>query len=145
MKPASGEKSSDLPTPSAWLQSTPPVPLSPAATIWFMTPTPMIEPMSACKLEFGMPKYQAQRFQMMAAMRSAIVGSPVVKRIAATPENFLPCLRATLRSVRLCSGGEGGTSPRAVPDATVRAQERCTDMVQTARSHDGFGKFEIAI
>ena len=31
----------------------------------------MIEPISACELEFGMPKYQVPTFQMIAAINSA--------------------------------------------------------------------------
>ncbi len=31
----------------------------------------MIEPINVCELEFGMPKYQVPRFQMMAAVNSA--------------------------------------------------------------------------
>src|SRR5215472_12660337 len=54
-KPAKGENSSDLPTPAACPQSTPLVPLGSLAMIWFIRPTPMIEPISACELEFEIP------------------------------------------------------------------------------------------
>ncbi len=66
-KPTAGENSSDLTTPSAWPQSTPLVPEDPEIN-WFITPTPMIEPISACELEFGMPNAQVPRFQMIAAI-----------------------------------------------------------------------------
>src|SRR5580698_7686144 len=69
-KPTSGENSSDLPTPSAWFQSTPLVPLAPCIN-WFIKPTPMIEPISVCELDDGNPKYQVPRFQMIAAISSA--------------------------------------------------------------------------
>src|SRR5215471_8360801 len=68
--PTTGEKARERNTPVAWLQSTPLVPLGPPMS-WFIRPTPMIEPISACELEFGMPKYQVPTFQMMAAISSA--------------------------------------------------------------------------
>ena len=68
-KPISGENSSALPTPSAWFQSTPLVPDGPL-TIWFIRPTPMIEPTSVCELDDGNPKYQVARFHVTAAISS---------------------------------------------------------------------------
>src|SRR5580658_10498985 len=68
--PTTGENSKDLMTPRAWLQSTPLVPLCLDST-WFMNPTPMIDPTSECELEFGMPRYQVPKFQMIAAISSA--------------------------------------------------------------------------
>ena len=70
MKPITGENSSDLPTPSAWPQSTPLVPVGPCI-IWFIRPTPMIEPIKVCELDEGRPKYHVPRFQMIAAMSNA--------------------------------------------------------------------------
>ena len=65
-----GEKARERNTFVAWLQSTPLVPFGPPIS-WFISPTPMIEPMRACELEFGMPKYQVPIFQMIAAISSA--------------------------------------------------------------------------
>jgi hypothetical protein len=69
-KPTSGESSSDLPTPSAWPQSTPLVPDGPCIS-WFISPTPMIDPISVCELDDGNPKYQVARFHTIAAISSA--------------------------------------------------------------------------
>src|ERR1700754_856785 len=69
-KPTSGDISNDLPTLQAWLQSTAALAL-PAFIIWFMTPTPMIEPISVCELDDGKPKYHVPRFQTIAASSSA--------------------------------------------------------------------------
>lgn len=69
-KPPIGENSSDLPTPSAWLQSTPLVAEGPCSS-WFISPTPMMEPTSVCELDDGRPKYHVPVFQTMAAMSSA--------------------------------------------------------------------------
>jgi hypothetical protein len=71
IKPAHRENNSERPTPIAWLQSTPLVRAAVVAINWFITPTPMIEPISACELELGMPKYQVPTFQMIAAISSA--------------------------------------------------------------------------
>ena len=68
--PATGENSNERPTPSAWFQSTPLVPFGPPMS-WFIRPTPRIEPISACELELGMPKYQVPTFQIIAAMSRA--------------------------------------------------------------------------
>ena len=62
--------SSDLPTPSALTQSTPLVPDGPCIS-WFISPTPMIDPISVCELDDGNPKYQVARFHTIAAMSSA--------------------------------------------------------------------------
>src|ERR1700754_4972378 len=69
-KPTSGDTSSDLPTLQAWLQSTAALAF-PAFIIWFITPTPMIEPISVCELDDGKPKYQVPSFQTIAASSSA--------------------------------------------------------------------------
>src|ERR1700712_5128316 len=70
MKPPSGENSSDLPTASAWPQSTPEVPDGPCI-IWFIKPTPITEPISVCELDDGMPSIHVPRFQMIAAISNA--------------------------------------------------------------------------
>src|ERR1700730_12735620 len=54
MKPTSGENSSDFPTASAWPQSTPDVPDGPCI-IWFISPTPITEPISVWELDEGIP------------------------------------------------------------------------------------------
>ena len=41
------------------------------AISWFISPTPMIEPISVCELDAGSPSYQVPRFQMIAAISSA--------------------------------------------------------------------------
>src|SRR5271169_2575154 len=71
LKPISGENSSVWPILEAWLQSTPLVPLALAAISWFMSPTPMMEPMRVWELDEGSPKYQVPRFHRMAAISSA--------------------------------------------------------------------------
>ena len=67
----SGLNSSALNTPSAWAQSTPEVAEPSGAISWLARPTPITEPISACEEEFGRPKAQVPRFQMIAAMSSA--------------------------------------------------------------------------
>src|ERR1035438_6804619 len=70
-KPTSGETSKDEPTSFALTQFTPSPNSCPFDNIEFARPTPMMEPMSACELEAGSPKYQVPRFQIMAAIRRA--------------------------------------------------------------------------
>ena len=69
-KPTKGEKSSAWPISVALLQSTPAVPLLPCI-IALATPTPMIDPISVCELEEGMPSHQVARFHRIAAISSA--------------------------------------------------------------------------
>src|SRR5262249_55072626 len=69
-KPTSGDKSKDLPTLMACVQSTPLVPVLTAIN-WFAIPTPIMEPINVCELEAGRPKYQVPRFQIIAAIRRA--------------------------------------------------------------------------
>src|SRR5262245_21653505 len=69
--PTIGDSSSDLPTLSAWPQSTPLVWAPAAAISWLAKPTPMIDPIRVCELEAGSPRYQVPTFQMIAAMSSA--------------------------------------------------------------------------
>src|ERR1700693_3173199 len=70
-KPTSGEISSDKPTSLALTQLTPSPNSCPFANSEFASPTPIMEPISACELEAGKPRYQVPRFQTMAAIRSA--------------------------------------------------------------------------
>src|ERR1700722_16099600 len=71
LKPISGETSSVSPILGAWRQSTPLVPEGFVAISWFMSPTPMMEPINVCELDDGRPKYQVPRFHRMAAINSA--------------------------------------------------------------------------
>ena len=76
-KPTSGLNSSAFSTPIAWFQSTPDVCDPAGAMNWFASPTPMIEPISACDELLGRPSAQVPRFQMMAASnRAKIIGIP---------------------------------------------------------------------
>src|ERR1700741_375480 len=68
--PNSGESSNASPTSLALPQSTPAVPSRPCMMA-FITPTPMIEPISVCELDAGRPNAEVPRFQMMAAINSA--------------------------------------------------------------------------
>src|ERR1700683_4426905 len=70
-KPTRGETSKDKPTSFAFTQFTPSPNSCPFANSEFANPTPMMEPISACELEAGKPRYQVPRFQMMAAINSA--------------------------------------------------------------------------
>src|ERR1700712_91431 len=66
----SGENSRDFPTASAWPQSTPDVPDVPC-NIWFISPTPITDPISVCELDDGIPTAHVPRFQMIAAISKA--------------------------------------------------------------------------
>ena len=71
LKPIRGDTSRVSPILAAWFQSTPLVPVGFAAISWFISPTPMMEPIKVCELDEGKPKYQVPRFQMMAAIKRA--------------------------------------------------------------------------
>lgn len=68
-EPAGWGEQQRLDDPTACIQSTPLVPPPERANSWFVMPTPMIEPISACELELGVPRYQVPKFQMIAAKR----------------------------------------------------------------------------
>jgi hypothetical protein len=106
-KPTSGENARERKTLVAWLQSTPLVPLGPPIS-WFIRPTPMIEPMRACELEFGMPKYHVPMFQMIAAMRRA--------KTIAKPAEEPTC--------RMSSTGSNETMVKATSPAEVKTPIR---------------------
>ena len=61
---------SAIPTSVALCQLTPFV-SDPCSSQAFIIPTPMIEPIRACELEAGRPRYQVAKFQMIAASKSA--------------------------------------------------------------------------
>ena len=71
MKPTTGLNNSAWKTLVAWFQSTPEVAWPAGAISWLARPTPMIEPISACDDELGMPIHQVPRFQMSAASSRA--------------------------------------------------------------------------
>ena len=69
-KPTTGLNSSALNTPNTGPHCTPALGCPAGASSWLAMPTPMIEPISACEDEFGMPNAQVTRFQTMAAISS---------------------------------------------------------------------------
>src|SRR5262245_13027539 len=64
--PTTGETSSDVPTSVALDQSTPSPNRRPPARTELAKPTPIIEPINACELDAGRPKYHVPTFQIMA-------------------------------------------------------------------------------
>ena len=58
LKPISGDTSKVSPIFVAWPQSTPLVSDGFVAINWFMSPTPMMEPIRVCELDDGSPKFQ---------------------------------------------------------------------------------------
>src|SRR5450755_1517414 len=70
-KPTSGETNKEMPTSFALTQFTPSPNSCPADIIEFAKPTPIMEPISACELDAGNPRYQVPKFQIMAATSSA--------------------------------------------------------------------------
>ena len=70
-KPTNGETSREMPTSFALTQLTPSPNSCPFANKEFASPTPMMEPTSACELEAGKPRYQVPTFQIMAETNSA--------------------------------------------------------------------------
>src|SRR5579862_7398697 len=69
--PTIGETSSEVPTSVALAQFTPSPNTWPGVSKEFASPTPIIDPISACELDAGSPKYQVPRFQMIAEVSSA--------------------------------------------------------------------------
>src|SRR3984957_15019259 len=62
LKPINGEMSRVSPILVAWPQSTPLVPEGLVAISWFISPTPMMDPIRVWELDEGRPKYQVPRF-----------------------------------------------------------------------------------
>src|ERR1700722_18915968 len=108
LKPISGEISRVSPILVAWLQSTPLVPEGLAAISWFISPTPMMDPISVCELEEGRPKYHVPKFHRMAAISSA--------NTMAKP--------APLPTCSINSTGNSDTMPKATAPVETRTPEK---------------------
>src|SRR5580704_18204318 len=66
-----GDTSSEIPTSRAFAQFTPSPNSRPPTKSEFASPTPRIDPISACELDAGSPRYHVPRFQRIAEIRSA--------------------------------------------------------------------------
>src|ERR1700722_9148008 len=97
LNPINGETRRVSPILAAWLQSTPLVPEGLTAINWFISPTPMIDPINVWELEDGNPKYHVPRFHRMAAISNA--------NTMAKP--------APLPTCRINSTGNSDTMPKA--------------------------------
>src|ERR1700722_21028241 len=115
LKPISGETSSVSPILGAWRQSTPLVPEGFVAISWFMSPTPMMDPINVCELDDGRPKYQVPKFHRMAAINNA--------NTMAKP--------APLPTCSINSTGSSETMPKATAPVETRTPEKLQNPDQT--------------
>jgi hypothetical protein len=97
------------------------VPLLPDAISWFMSPTPMIEPIRVWELEEGSPKYHVPRFQMIAAMSSA--------NTMANP--------APLPTCKMSSTGRSDTMPNATAPLDIKTPRKLKAPDQTTAKLGG--------
>src|SRR5215475_7424972 len=82
--PTTGETNSDVPTSVAFVQSTPSPKGRPPARTELAKPTPIIEPINACELDAGRPKYHVPTFHIMADSKETTLNA------TAPPERSTP-------------------------------------------------------
>src|ERR1700722_3564123 len=121
LKPISGETSSVSPILGAWRQSTPLVPEGFVAISWFMSPTPMMDPINVCELDDGRPKYQVPKFHKMAAISKA--------NTIAKP--------APLPTCRISSTGNSDTMPNATAPLEISTPRKLNAPDQTTAKFGG--------